>query len=354
MTPTLRTTRRPAPLLVLLALIVGILLIVTCELSIGQIAIPLGEVLRLLTGGESARDSWARVVLYFRLPRTMTAIFASGAMALSGLLLQTLFRNPLADAWALGLVHGSRFGVACFVVLAGAAGNSVYTKFGLSGDVALALASAVGGALALGVIGLLSRRMGAISFLICGLMLGYFFTGAISGVLHLANEGRTRVFQSWNDGNFSLATLPQLGIAIPLILICVAGSYLLAKPLNALLLGEVYATSRGVNTRFLRICCLSLVALMTGLVTAYCGPISFLGIVVPHLARLVFRTNDHRVLVPACALLGAVVGLTADFFVHLPWKQHLFHLNVVNGLLGAPLVFWLILRRKNQGMMDAS
>jgi iron complex transport system permease protein len=353
MTTSTFPRRNLAPRWPFAALSFAVVLLVACELSIGQIQVPIADVWEILTHGVSQRESWSRVVLDFRLPRTITAIFASSAMAVSGLLLQTLFRNPLADAWALGLVHGSRFGVACFVVVAGAAGNSIYSKFGLTGDLALALASAIGGALALSVIALLSRRVGAISLLICGLMLGYFFIGAISGVLHLADEGHTRVFQSWDDGNFSLATLPQLQLAIPLVLLCVGTAYFLAKPLNALLLGETYAESLGVNAKALRVGSLTLVAAMTGLVTAYCGPISFLGIVVPHLARLAFRTNDHRTLIPATALLGAAVGLLADFFVHLPWRQHLFHLNAVNGLLGAPLVFWLILRRKNQGLLDS-
>ena len=333
---------RPLALAAMGAVVVALFV---AELTWGQIAVPLSEVWRVLSGESASRLSWDHVVRDFRLPRAVAALLFGAAMGVTGLLLQTLFRNPLADAWALGVVHASRFGVACLVVGVHAAGSGIYARFGLAGDAAIAVAAALGGSLAMVVLQALSRRTSTVTLLILGLRLGYFFTGAISVVLHFTDEAHFRVFQAWDDASFSLVTPAQLRIAAPIVALGAAGAFAMAKPLNALLLGEQYAHSLGVSVPLIRQLAFLIVTVLTGVATGYCGPIAFLGIIAPHLCRALLRTSDHWTLVPACLLAGGALALGADWAIHLPWRQHLFHLNAINGLIGAPVVFWVLLRR---------
>jgi iron complex transport system permease protein len=330
----------------------GIVALFFIELAWGQVRVPFGEVWRILMGDSATRVSWDHIVRDFRLPRSIAALVCGGAVGITGLLLQTLFRNPLADAWALGVVHGARLGVACLVVLVHAAGSGIYAKFGLAGDVAIVVAAALGSLLAMLILQALAPRCNAVTLLILGLMMGYFFLGAISLILHFTDEAHGRVFEAWDDGSFSMITFNQLRIAVPLILGGMFSAFLLSKSLNALLLGERYAGSLGVNVVRVRRLGFLTVTILTAVVTGYCGPIAFLGIIVPHLARGVLRTSDHRMLIPACALVGGSLALATDWLVHLPWRQHLLHLNAVNGLLGAPVVFWVLLRKKSMIRME--
>jgi iron complex transport system permease protein len=335
-----------------LAIAVVAAILFLLELGIGSVYIPLSEVVTILTGGAASRDVWEPIVLQFRFPRALNAAVSGAALGVCGLLLQTLFRNPLADPYVLGIVHGGRFGVACLVVAMGAAGDALIRKLGPFGDVGLALAAALGSCAAIGFLMIIARRVSTVTLLIVGLMIGYLSIGLISVVLHFTDETQARVFQSWDDGSFAGITASQLRLLLPIVLAGVAVAHFLMKPLNALLLGESYARTLGLSIEKARMAAFAVTAALVGTVTAYCGPIAFLGIVTAHLCRLLFRTSDHRILMPAVVLMGPALALAADLVTHLPWSKHVFHLNAVNGLVGAPIVLWVLLTRKNARSLE--
>lgn len=329
------------------ALLVALIVIAfLAEVTIGAVRIPLSAIWQLVTGGQVEKETWSNILFAFRFPRAVNALFSGAALGACGLLLQTLFRNPLADPFVLGVMHGSRLGVAILVVTSGLAGNAFLYKYGVVGDVGIALASALGSTLVLLLLAALAKRVSTVTLLIVGLMLGYLCVGLISVILHFIDETQAQAFGSWDDGSFAGATRQQLSILLPGIVVGIALASVLVKPLNALLLGENYAQSLGLNvTRIKRLGFIA-TGLLAGVVTAYCGPIAFLGIVAAHLGRGMFRTSDHRVLMPGVLLLGGLLGLSCDLITHLPWSRHFLHLNAVNGLIGAPLVLWALLNRK--------
>ncbi|MEM6795913.1 MAG: iron chelate uptake ABC transporter family permease subunit, partial [Acidobacteriota bacterium] len=263
-----------------------------------------------------------------------------------------LFRNPLAGPWALGLTAGAQLGVALVAVagaVAGSAGLAVaLERLGVIADLSLA-AGAFGGATAVlvGVVAL-SRRVNAVTLLIAGLMFGFLAQGLVGVLLHFTTESQIEVFENWSDGSFGGVTADKLTVLAPAVALGLLLIGLSIKPLNALLLGERYARSLGVRIERARNTALFAVVCLAGSVTAYCGPILFLDLAVPHLCRGLFRTTDHRILVPAVALVGSTVALAADLIVHLPWRQHFLHLNAVNALIGAPVVLWVLLRRRSR------
>ncbi len=326
---------------------IGVIAVFVAELTIGVVKIPVSEILTVLVGGEASRETWTRILIDLRLPRALTALFAGGALGASGLLMQTLFRNPLASPWTLGLAAGSSLGVACLVVLASATSATAFLRFGALGNLSLAAAAAIGSTVTLLFILAISRRVSTVTLLVVGLMLHYFIEGLVSLVLHLTDETQVRVFSGWNDGSYANITWQQLKILVPVVIVGLAISLLLVKPLNALLLGESYARTLGLTVGKARLWAFAATATLAGIVTAYCGPVVFLGIAIPHLCRGVFKTADHRTLMPASILVGALLGLAGDLVTHLDWGYHVFHLNTVNALIGAPVILWIILRQKN-------
>ncbi|KAB8314786.1 iron ABC transporter permease [Tolypothrix campylonemoides VB511288] len=330
--------------LAIVALLVG-------ELSLGAVGIGARDVVLLLLGLDVAADAaqvevWRNIVREFRLPRALNALFSGAALGTAGLLLQTLFRNPLADPFVLGLVHGARLGAAVLVVLAGVAGNALLMRFGLAGDIGLAVASIVGSSAVLLALSALARRVSPVTLLIVGLMLGYLAVGLISVLMHFIDETQASAFKAWDDASFAGATHQQLRLLVPVVVVGLAAAFALVKPLNALLLGERYAQSLGIAVATTRRLALLVVAWLTGIVTAFCGPVAFLGIVSAQVARALFLTSDHRLLLPAVMLIGGALGLAADWITHMPWARHVFHLNAVIGLVGAPVALWLLLRSR--------
>lgn len=323
------------------------LILLLLELAVGAVSIPFSDVVRILFTGESERITWLQIVQQFRLIRTLNALFSGAAIAVCGLLLQTLFRNPLADPYVLGVMDGARLGVALVVVISGAASNSFFAKFAVLGDLSQVAAAALGSVLAMGVLLWIAHRVSTVTLLISGLMLGYLCQGLISVVLHFTDEYQAAAFSAWNDGSYAGITRGQLSLLIPLTVLGLASALLLVKPLNALLMGERYAQTLGLPVFRARMVTFGIVAALAGTVTAFCGPIAFLGIIVAHLARALFQTSDHRVLMPAVILLGSVLALGADLITHLPWAKHFLHMNAVNGLIGSPIVLWVLLRQKH-------
>jgi iron complex transport system permease protein len=315
------------------------------ELAIGPVWIPIGTILDALMGRALDRAALATIVWDLRLPRVLTAAFAGAALGLAGLQMQTLFRNPLADPWFLGIVGGARVGVATLVTSLSLLGADALREWRMVAIVGTATAAIGGAAVALVLLSAASRRVSVVTLLILGLVLDYMASGYVSALLHFSTETQGKVFASWNDGSFGAAGWRQLVVLVALI---VSGSMLavrLLKALNALLLGESYAHSLGVSVAAVRWRVLMSTSLLAGGVTAFCGPISFLGVAAPHLSRAILRSSDHRLLMPAAMLMGALLALAGDFVTNLPWERHFLHLNAVLALLGGPVVVWVVLKR---------
>lgn len=330
----------------------AIAMLFALELTVGAVYVPLPDALSALTGGTPGTPVFTAIVQQFRLPRAINAVASGAALGASGLLLQTLFRNPLADPYVLGVVFGARLGVALLVVATGVAGNALLYRFGVVGDMATAGASALGSTLVLLALLALARRVSTVTLLVAGLMVGYLATGLVSVALHFVEETQAQSFQGWDDGSFAGATRQQLQLLLPAVVAGLLFAWTQAKPLNALLLGEAYAESLGVSVRRIRWHAFLCLALLVGVVTAFCGPIAFIGLVTAHLCRLWLRTADHRTLLPAAMAMGAALALAADLVTHLPWSRHVFHLNAVNGLIGAPIVLWALLDRRHARTLE--
>ncbi len=335
--------------LVLLGLLLALAGVFLLSLTLGSVEIPLRDIARILVGEEPARQTWTTIVLKFRLPKAITATLAGAALAVAGLQMQTLFRNPLADPFVLGINSGASLGVALVVLSVGVAGvsaTSMLAGLGLLGNFGLTLAASLGAGLVLGLMLLVAQRVpSTMTLLIMGLMVGYATAALVSLLLYFSIAERIQAYINWTFGSFGGVTWSQLHVLGPAVLLALAVAMALAKPLNALLLGETYAQTMGLNVRRARLAIILSAAVLAGAVTAFCGPIGFLGIAVPHLARNLFRSSDHRLLLPACALLGALLALVADIIAQMPGTQVVLPLNAVTALIGAPVVAWVILRR---------
>jgi len=329
----------------------GVLLVVmfTLDLALGSVHIPPEHLLLILLGGEPERPSWRQIVLIFRLPRAVTAILAGAALSVSGLQMQTLFRNPLAGPFVLGINAGASLGVALVVLSVGSVGTpALLGHLGLLGELGVITAACLGSALVFGAVLIVSRQVqSSMTLLILGLMFGYVTTAAVSLLLYFSIAERIQAYLTWQCGSFGGVTWSQMKILAPTVLFGLVIAHLLVKPLNALLLGEAYARSMGLTVQRARFWMIGSVAVLAGAITSFCGPIGFLGVAVPHLCRALFNTSDHRILAPATTLMGASLALLADLIAHLPGHQMVLPLNAVTALIGAPVVIWVILRQRN-------
>lgn len=331
-------------LLVALALLMCLLLMLS--LALGSASIPLEQILTTLLGGEADSAAWANIVLKFRLPKTLTAMLAGMALGVSGLLMQTYFRNPLAEPFVLGVSSGASLGVALVVLGSGAAGGLLLGGLNPAGGLLLTAAAGLGAALTMTLVLLVAARIpNGVTLLILGLMFGYLVAALVSLLLYFALPERIQAYINWTFGSFSGVTSDQL----PILTLIVAAGLLLAaaqvKPLNALLLSEDYARSLGVPMRRTRLGIVLATALLVSAVTAFCGPIAFIGIAVPHICRGLLGSSDHRLLLPGTILAGACVALAAGLIAELPGSHIVLPLNVVTALLGAPVVMLVVLRR---------
>ena len=330
---------------VLAALIGG----VVGSLMIGQVMLSPGDVISGLMGAGSGSME-ARIVVDLRLPRVLAAVLGGGALGVAGLLMQTLFRNPLADAWSLGLMAGGQLGAALVIVAGAVVGPGflmILTGFAGVGVVAGSAAGTLAVALAMTA---MARRVGTVTLLVLGLMLGFMAQGLISVLLHFTNRSQARIFAAWNDATFAGVVWTDFLTLAPLLALGLIGAIALAKPLTALLLGDAYAESLGVNVAKLRRLVLGVTILLAAPVTAFCGPVAFVGLIVPHVARSLVGSTRIGALIPATVLLGGLLALAADLVVHLPWDQHFLHLNAILAILGAPVVILLLLRSRSLRM----
>lgn len=326
-------------------LCVLIALLFAANLLVGSVHIPAGEVLRILLGEDVGRESWRYIVLEARLPQAVTAMLAGSALSACGLLLQTAFRNPLAGASILGVNSGAGLGVAIVMLLLG--GTFSAGAFSLSGFFSV-LAGAMAGAMAVMAFILFFSTLirSSVMLLIIGMMVGYLASSAVSLLNFLSTAEGVQSYMVWGMGHFGGVPSEQLPAFVSVVLLGLAGALLLVKPLNALLLGERYAANLGVRVRRTRHMLLVVAGVLTAITTAFCGPILFIDLAVPHIARLLLSTANHRVLLPATMLAGAAVALACNLVCVLPGGAGLIPLNAVTPIVGAPIVIYVIVSQR--------
>jgi len=332
----------------IILLLLGLLVILTTmNISLGSVYIPFQKIFATLIGQSIENEGWQNIILQFRLPKAITAILVGSGLGISGLLMQTLFRNPLAGPFVLGISSGASLGVA-LAILAGMTFGFGLTQMGIGGSWILTISASLGAILVLLVVVLVSLKVqDSMSLLIIGLMFGSA-TSAIVTVLQFFSKAESiQAYLVWTFGSLGGVTWQELQVFIPIVLITLFGSFLLSKKLNALLLGDNYARSMGLNINNTRLLIIIATALLAGTITAFCGPIAFVGIAIPHITRLIFNTSNHKILFPMVVLCGAILMLICDIIAQIPGREYTLPINAVTSVFGAPLVIWLVVRRKN-------
>lgn len=327
-----------------LALAIAIIILFAANLMVGSVHIPLADILDILIGKYDGKPSWQFIIMESRLPQAITATLCGASLATCGLLLQTAFKNPLAGPSIFGISGGAGLGVALVILwFGGSVGSVVYS---VSGFMAVFLAAFVGAMLVTGIIFLFSTLVRSnVMLLIIGIMIGYLSSSAISLLNFIATEEGVRSYMVWGMGSFGGVSMSHIPLFTSVCMVGLLGAFLLAKPLNALLLGEYYAENLGVNTRRVRNQLLAITGILTAITTAFCGPVAFIGLAVPHLARLILRTDNHRSLLPVTVLTGAAVALLCNIVCYLPGEGGIIPLNAVTPLVGAPVIIYVIARK---------
>ena len=337
--------RKTAPILLISIGIAAVgLLLFVMNLCFGSVSIPMKEIWAAVFGGEES--TYRAIVLDYRLPQAITALLAGIGLSVSGLLMQTLFRNPLADPSLLGISSGSSLGVALVVLLGTATGLSVST-LSLWSTFGVTVAAFVGAfAVLLLILALSSRLRSMVSLVLVGIMIAYI-AGSFTDILKFFSQKEgLHSFVIWGMGSFSNVSKAQLPFFAIAVLAGSIGSFLLFKTLNLLLLGERYAENLGVNIRRSSMLIILASGFLTALITAFCGPIAFLGLAVPHIARFLFKSSDHKLLIPATAFIGMDLALFCNLIARLPSFEGNLPINSVTALIGAPIVLWVIFHRQ--------
>ncbi|MCV9934215.1 iron ABC transporter permease [Flavobacterium sp. LS1R47] len=324
----------------------ALLLLFFLDICLGSITIPFKEVYTSLTGGEASKSTWEYIIINYRLPKAITAVLVGVGLSTSGLLMQTLFRNPLAGPDVLGLSSGAILAVAIVILGAGLLPSFLNTI--LLSSYGIVLASTLGSISVLFLVLLVSQRLrNTMAILIVGLMFGSF-TSAIVGVLtYFSSAEQLQKFTFWSLGslgNLSWSSIVVLAVSVGIGLLLSAFSI---KPLNALLLGENYAKSMGLNFKKTRLIIILATSILAGSVTAFAGPIAFIGLAVPHIAKLTFRTSNHAVLYWSTLFYGGIIMLFCDIASQLPGLETTLPINAITSIIGAPVVIWLLVRKRN-------
>jgi iron complex transport system permease protein len=315
------------------------------DLLLGSVIIPLKQIFLSVFPSEETNETFRTIILSFRFPKAFTAILTGAALSISGLQMQTVFRNPLAGPYVLGISAGASLGVALFVL-----GFSSVISFGVvsvTGAWSLAIVAWIGSFLVMMLVLYVSARVNDIMTI---LILGILFTSAVSAIVsilqYFSNESMLKAFVVWTMGSLGSVTNAQLTVMAPAIFLGILLAFLKIKDLNAFLLGENYARSLGVKIISSRVIIFLSTSLLAGTVTAFCGPIGFIGIAVPHICRVIFRTSDHLILVPAVILTGSTVMLLSDIVSQLPGMQTTLPINSVTAIIGIPVIIWMIMKNK--------
>ncbi|WP_273567246.1 FecCD family ABC transporter permease [Maribacter halichondriae] len=315
------------------------------NISLGSVSIPFSDTWNSILGGNIEKESWHYIIWDYRIPKAFTAILVGSGLALSGLLMQTLFRNPLAGPFVLGISSGASLGAALIIM-----GSSLFSgvlAFGFANDVVLAIAASFGSFLVLLVVMVVASKVkDTMALLIIGLMFGSITAAIVSVLSYFTNAEKLQQYVYWSFGSVGNLSWPQLALLTSIILIGIVLSVLSIKSLNALLLGENYARSLGVDMKKSRYLIIIATGILAGGITAFAGPIAFVGLAVPHLTRQIFKTTDHTILVPAVLMYGAVLMLLCDTIAQLPTSANVLPINAITSIVGAPIVIWLLVRKR--------
>lgn len=329
---------------IILLLVAGIIVLFAMSLIVGSVRIPLADVCDILFDKFDGKESWKYIVMENRLPQALTAMLCGASLAVCGLMLQTAFRNPLAGPDVFGISSGAGLGVAIVMLLLG--GSVSTTMFTVSGFLAILTSAFIGAIVVTMIILFLSTMVrNSVLLLIVGLMVGYVSSSAVALLNFFASEEGVKSYMVWGMGNFGGVSMNHMLLFALLCLVGIIASIFLIKPLNIMLLGTQYAESLGINIRQIRNLLLVTVGLLTAVTTAFCGPVSFLGLAIPHMTRLLLHTENHQILLPCTILCGAVIALLCNLICYLLGDGGIIPLNAVTPLLGAPIIIYVIVKR---------
>ena len=334
----------------LVLIFISILIFFLLNLILGTISIPLNSIWRILFKAGEESVIWQNIIWKSRFPQTITALFAGAGLSISGLQMQTVFRNPLAGPSELGISSGASLGVAFIILLSGSIAGTALSKLGFFGEVAISIAAIAGAMAVMAIIIAISQRVrGNVILLIIGVMIGYIATAIIGVLKFFSNDEDVRAYVIWGLGSFSKVSGNQVYTFACIMIVLIPISFLLIKTLNLMLLGEGYARNLGLNVKRARLSVIACSCVITAIVTAYCGPIVFLGLAVPHLCRTIFMSSDHRILMPAVTLTGASLALFCNLVARMPGFEGALPINSVTALIGAPIVISVLFgKRKNE------
>ena len=330
---------------IILLLVAGIIMLFAINLIVGSVRIPLADVCDILFDKFEGKESWKYIIMENRLPQALTAMLCGASLAVCGLMLQTAFRNPLAGPDVFGISSGAGLGVAIVMLFLG--GSVSTTLFTVSGFLAILTSAFIGAIVVTMIILFLSTMVrNSVLLLIVGLMVGYVSSSAVALLNFFASEEGVKSYMVWGMGNFGGVSMNHMLLFALLCLVGIIASIFLIKPLNIMLLGTQYAESLGINIRQIRNLLLVTVGLLTAVTTAFCGPISFIGLAIPHISRLLFHTDNHQILLPGTVLTGAVIALFCNLICYLPGELGIIPLNAVTPLIGAPVIIYVIIKRR--------
>lgn len=316
------------------------------NLLLGTVKIPIDAVLSILMGDGSQSEIWSNIIWSSRVPQALTATVAGAGLAVSGLQMQTVFRNPLAGPSVLGISNGASLGVAMVVLMSGSLGGVALSRLGYLGDAAMSVAAIIGSLAVMALILYVSQKVkGDVTLLIIGVMIGYLATAVIGVLKFFSAEEDVKAYVVWGLGSFARVSGDQMMLFVLLMVGLLPLSMLLSKTMNLLLLGDYYASNLGLNLKRARLLVISCSGILVAIVTAYCGPIMFIGLAVPHLCRALFQTSDHRVLMPATMLTGACLALVCNLVARMPGFEGALPVNSVTALTGAPIIASVLFRR---------
>ena len=339
-------TRNKINISILITIIFLGILLFFLNLFVGSVTIPFADLFKVFFG-EETNSTISTIVFEYRLPQAVTALFAGAALSVAGLLMQTLFRNPLADPSMLGISSGAGLGVAITILFTGILGGNALSSFGLWSNIGVSIAAFLGATLVLMLIlGFSSRVRNMTTLIIIGLMVSYL-AGSLTDIMKFFSmKEDIHAFVIWGMGSFSAVGKTKLAFFSISIILGLFASLFMSKNLNIMLLGDLYAENLGLNVKRNNLFVILVSGYLTAIVTAYCGPIAFLGLAIPHLTRFIFKTSDHRILVPAVMLIGMIVSLLCNLVARMPGFEGNLPINAVTAFIGAPIVIWVILRRR--------
>ena len=344
--------KRPVAFYMLL-IMASIFLFFFLNLVLGSVSIPLRAVWNILWGTGNESVIWQNIIWKSRVPQALTALVAGAGLSVSGLQMQTVFRNPLAGPSVLGISSGASMGVAFVVLLSGSLGGVSLSKLGFMGEIALTIAAIAGSLSIMALIVFVSQKVrGNVTLLIIGVMIGYIANAVIGVLKFFSVEEDIRAYVIWGLGSFARVSGDQMTLFICIMVVLLPLSFLLVKTLNLLLLGDAYARNLGLNIKRARLLVITCSGVLVAIVTAYCGPIIFLGLAVPHLCRGMFRTSDHRILMPASLLAGASLALVCNLIARMPGFEGALPVNSVTALVGAPVVMSVLFNKRRNEMNE--